>query len=64
MRAVSTALVVLALSGCYGSSPDKVTLATPGEYKGRVDPLVVKLKPGGKLEQTLQARLKVADGRR
>lgn len=56
-------LAGLAVGGCYDTSPSSVVLATPGQYKGQTDPLVGKLKPGGELDQKLQARFRLAEGR-
>jgi len=57
-------LVLMGVAGCYDTSLTQVSLATPGQYKGRTDPLVAKLQTGGTLEHKLQLRFKQAEERR
>ncbi|HUH30314.1 MAG TPA: hypothetical protein VLZ55_02945 [Rhodanobacter sp.] len=48
-----------AVAGCYESPSVTVTAHEPGHYKGKVDPLLAKLK-GPELQKQLQTRQAVA----
>lgn len=68
-RVLMAAAVALALAfgltGCYDSveaGPHEakgVTLASPGQYKGKVDPLIAKLEPGSELPKKLNERFEL-----
>jgi hypothetical protein len=63
-KPVNVALIISSafiLSGCYQDV--SVTLHTPGEYKGRTDPLLAKLKTPG-WQNKLSERFKLSQSDR
>lgn len=54
--ATLAAVFAVAMAGCYESPNVTVTAHAPGQYKGKVDPLLTKLK-APELQKQLKGRL-------